>query len=156
MTTFAIRALPAPLPPLASLSPATVRTIVVDEPDAYPCRRCLTDALPGERVLLLSYDPFTGDSPYRQPGPIFVHERDCAPVPGERIPNQLTRRTLSLRSFDEQHLMVAGEVIDGSDLEEWATRVLADARVAYVHVHNAGPGCFAARLERRPRPVAPA
>jgi len=52
MTSIAIRPLPAPLPPLDDAS--TFRTIVVDEPDAYPCRRCLIDALPGERVILVS------------------------------------------------------------------------------------------------------
>ena len=118
MSPIAIRPLPAPLPDAASLPPAAVREIVADEPDAYPCRRCLTDALPGERLLLLSYDPFTGDSPYRQPGPIFVHERDCAPdLDLTEVPEQLTRRRLSLRSFDTEHLMLGGEVVDGVGLE---------------------------------------
>ena len=149
MSPIAIRPLPAPLPNAASLPAAAVRELVADEPDAYPCRRCLTDALPGERLLLLSYDPFTGDSPYRQPGPIFVHERDC--VPGldlTEVPEQLTRRRLSVRSFDTEHLMLGGEVIDGVGLEHRATELLADPTVAYLHVHNAGPGCFAARVDR--------
>lgn len=148
MTSIAIRPLPAPLPPLDDAS--TFRRIVVDEPDAYPCRRCLTDALPGERVLLLSYDPFTGDSPYRQPGPIFVHERACEPGAEDGIPAQLTRRLLSVRSFDDDHLMLGGEVVDGALLVERATELLADPGVAYIHVHNAGPGCFAVRIDQPP------
>ncbi len=148
MTAIAIRPLPAPLPALGSSLPETLRTVVVDEPDAYPCRRCLTDAVPGERVVLLSYDPFTGDSPYRQAGPIFVHERDCEPRIAGPIPEQLTRRLLSLRSFDGGHLMLSGEVVAGSLLEERATAILSDPQVAYLHVHNAGPGCFAARIDR--------
>ena len=147
MTTIAIRPLPAPLPGLDDPAAATVRRIVVDETDAYPCRRCLTDALPGEPVLLLSYDPFTGDSPYRQPGPIFLHERACEPS-DDGVPTQLTRRLLSLRSFDDDHLMRGGEVVDGSLLVDRATELLADPGVAYLHVHNAGPGCFAARVDR--------
>lgn len=149
MSAIAIRPLPAPLPDHESLPPAAVRMVVVHERDAYPCRRCLTDALPGERVTLLSYDPFTGDSPYRQPGPIFVHERDCTvSVPAGKIPEQLTRRRLSVRSFDAEHLMLGGEVIDGDALEARATALLDDPAVAYLHVHNAGPGCFAARVDR--------
>ena len=146
MTSIAIQALPAPLPHLDDTS--GFRTIVVDEPDAYPCRRCLTDALPGERVHLLSYDPFTGDSPYRQPGPIFVHERDCERGDGEAVPAQLTRRQLALRSFDAEHLMRGGEVVEGTSLVERAMELLDDPDVAYIHVHNAGPGCFAARVDR--------
>jgi hypothetical protein len=39
-------------------------TLTVDAPHSTPCRRCLTDAEPGERVLLVSHDPFDVDSPY--------------------------------------------------------------------------------------------
>ena len=46
MPTFAVRPLPAPLPSSPSLA-AEARTIVVDEPDSYPCRRCLRDAAAG-------------------------------------------------------------------------------------------------------------
>lgn len=146
MTSIAIKALPAPFPLLDDTS--EFRTIVVDEPDAYPCRRCLTDALPGERVRLLSYDPFTGDSPYRHPGPIFVHDSECE-RDDDAVPAQLTRRQLSLRSFDAQHLMRSGEVVEGTLLLERATQLLVDPDIAYIHVHNAGPGCFAARVDRR-------
>jgi hypothetical protein len=147
MPTFALTPLPAPLP----ASPeGKVRRVVVDEAHSYPCRRCLRDAEPGERVLLLSYDPFPdgAESPYRQPGPIFVHERVCAHEPNGALPDQLTRRLLSVRSFDAGHLMLGGAVVDGSQLEATAERLLDDHDVSYLHVHNAGPGCFAVRIDR--------
>lgn len=145
MTALSLRPLPAPLP----APDAATRELVVDEPHAYPCRRCLRDAEPGERVLLLSYDPFLGDSPYRQPGPIFVHAGPCAPDDAhDPIPDQLTRRLLSVRSFDREHLMLGGVVVPGAELEETAAKLLADEAVAYLHVHNAGPGCFAVRVDR--------
>jgi hypothetical protein len=101
-------------------------------------------------VLLLSYDPFPDDarSPYRQPGPIFVHEEDCAHEPNDALPDQLTRRLLSVRSFDADHLMLGGVVVDGSELEGTAERLFGEDDVSYLHVHNAGPGCFAARIDR--------
>jgi hypothetical protein len=146
MSTLAVRPLPAPLPS----STLGTRTIVVDEPNAYPCRRCLRDARPGETVVLLSYDPFDPDAetPYRQPGPIFVHAEPCAFEPSESLPTQLTGRLLSVRAFDGGHLMLGGVVIDGAELQETAERLLGDDAVAYLHVHNAAPGCFAARIER--------
>ena len=93
MPTFAVRPLPAPLPSSPSL-PADARTIVVDEPDSYPCRRCLRDAAPGETVVLLSYDPFVdgADTPYRQPGPIFVHAGPCAYERSEEHTSELQSR----------------------------------------------------------------
>ena len=149
MPTFAVRPLPAPLPVSPSL-PAEARTIVVDQPDSYPCRRCLRDAAEGETVVLLSYDPFVdgADTPYRQPGPIFVHAGPCAYEPSEEVPDQLTRRLLSVRSYGDDHLMLGGVVVQGAELETTVDGLLGDDAVSYLHVHNAGPGCFAARIDR--------
>ena len=146
MPTFAVRPLPAPLPRHWH----TARTIVVDEADSYPCRRCLRDAEPGEIVVLLSYDPFVdgADTPYRQPGPIFVHAGPCAYEPDRDVPDQLARRLLSVRSFGHDHLMLGGVVVQGAELDATAGRLLDDEAVAYLHVHNAGAGCFAARIDR--------
>ena len=147
MAALAVRALPAPLP---SPPPHETRTVVVDESNAYPCRRCLRDAEPGETVLLLSYDPFedAAVSPYRQPGPIYVHAGPCDYEPAGTLPDQLTRRVLSVRSFGADHLMRGGVVVDGVELGDVAAGLLDDEGVAYLHVHNAGPGCFAARIDR--------
>jgi hypothetical protein len=132
--------LPAPLPD----DPAAVR-VVADEPHSYPCRRCLRDAEIGEAMLLLAYDPFLGESAYSGPGPIYVHERDCEPFVGPAVPQQLRRRLLSVRAYDERHMLVDADVVDGSELDAAAERMLGAA--SYLHVHNARPGCFAARIE---------
>ena len=146
MPMFTVHPLPAPLPS----DPDGARTIVVDEADSYPCRRCLRDARPGETVLLLSYDPFVdgADTPYRQPGPIFVHAEPCTYEPHVDVPDQLARRLLSVRSFGDDHLMLGGVVVQGVELAAAADRLLDDEDVSYLHVHNAGPGCFAARIDR--------
>lgn len=153
MPELVLRPLPVPLPSLRRLPPGA-RTIVVDEANAYPCRRCLRDAEPGERVVLLSYDPFDADAAtsYRQPGPIFVHADPCAYQPSRALPEQLTRRLLSVRSFDAGHAMLGGAVVQGAALEETAVRLLEDDAVSYLHVHNARPGCFAVRIDRVARP----
>ena len=136
-----ITGLPTPL----THDAAATRT-VADAPHAYPCRRCLTDAEPGEALLLLSYDPWTVDSPYRQPGPVFVHERDCATAVEGVLPEQQRRRVLSVRAFDAQGMAREAFVSKGSELD--LDRVLDDPAVSFVHLHNAGPGCFAARVDR--------
>jgi hypothetical protein len=134
-----------PLPAPLTEDPGAVR-IVADKPNSFPCRRCLHDAEPGEAMLLLSYEPFLGASPYAGPGPIYVHERDCKPFAGEGLPEQLTRRLLSVRAYDERHMLVDAEVTEGAELEAVADRLLG-GEAAYLHVHNARPGCFAARIE---------
>lgn len=60
--------------------------ITVTEAGGTPCRRCLQDAVPGEQVHLVSYDPFGVDSPYRGASPVYVHADPCPPLPGFRRP----------------------------------------------------------------------
>jgi Protein of unknown function (DUF1203) len=136
--------LPTPLP----LDHPSTATITVDGENAYPCRRCLMDGKLKEEMLLLSYDPFLGDSPYSGAGPIFVHKEPCAPYQGVDVPEQQRRRLLSLRAYDRRHMMVDAEVLQGIELQEVARGMLEDNGVEYLHVHNAKPGCFAVRVER--------
>jgi len=133
-----------PLPAPLTDDPGAVR-VRVDKPNAFPCRRCLQDGEVGETMQLLSYDPFLGASPYSGPGPIYVHHRDCTPFDGQDIPDQLTRRLLSVRAYDERHMLVDADVIEGVELRATAQWLLRDA--SYLHVHNARPGCFAARID---------
>ena len=134
-------------------NPAPVDTtgaerVLVEEPHAAPCRRCLTDADPGETVLLVSYDPWTVSSPYRQPGPVFVHERACTHATPSTLPEQQRRRLLSLRAYDESGRPVTTSVVPGAEAEGALEKAFAEPQTAFVHLHNAGPGCFAVRVDR--------
>jgi hypothetical protein len=44
--------------------------------------------------------------------------------------------------------MAACELVDGKVAQAAIERLLADPQVAYIHVHFAAPGCYAARVER--------
>jgi len=126
--------------------------ITADVSPGYPCRRCRRDAEVGEEVVLVSFDPFEADvdSPYRCAGPIYLHVEDCsARLDTTPLPRQLTSRRLSVRAFDRATMIVDAAVIDGDDLGDTIERVFADPEVERVHVHNAGPGCFAALVTRR-------
>lgn len=137
----------------AELRAAASVTVVADESPGYPCRACLRDAALGEELVLVSHDPFAGwsaaeMSPYRSAGPIFLHGRDCsAEVDPDRVPDQLVRRLLSVRAFDEGAMMVDGRVVEGVDLESTLEELAGRADVTKVMVHNAGRGCFAATVE---------
>lgn len=120
----------------------------VTEPNTAPCRRCLTDIEPGEDRVLVSYDPFTVDSPYRSASPVFVHAAACTRYEGVEIPEQQRRRLLSLRAFDAAAMMREADVVPGTELSSALDRMLADGEVEFIHVHNAKPGCFAVRVTR--------
>ena len=57
-------------------------------------------------------------------------------------------RLLSVRAYDADSLMVESDVIDGRELEALVERLFDDARVRYLHVHFARPGCYACRNDR--------
>ncbi len=126
-----------------------VDSVIADEAHAFPCRHCLTDAAPGEKLLLLPHSPFEQVGPYAEVGPIFVHADACPrwERPGE-IPDQLRRRLLALRGYDARERMVAADVVDGRELETLLSKLLARPEVEFVHARFARPGCFACRIER--------
>ena len=124
---------------------------VADEHPGYPCRQCLRDAAIGDELILVSHDPFEQDSPYRSASPIFLHRDPCEPPRnGSALPTQLTRRQLSVRSFDRAESMIDASVIDGKDLGRIVAEFLDNEHADRIHVHNAERGCWAVTIVRDP------
>jgi hypothetical protein len=149
----------APLP-LAQFSPLfaqsdrelAARNIVrrvVDRYPGFPCRVSLEDAPIGETVLLLNYEHQPAASPYRSSHAIFVrqHAREARPGVNE-IPEVLSRRLLSVRGFDARGFMVKADVVEGAAAADAISDFFAAEEVAYLHIHNAKYGCYAARVDR--------
>jgi hypothetical protein len=115
-----------------------------------PCRRCLRDAGPGEPLVLAPYNPFRAASPYAGDGPVFVHARDCEPFRPEPgiVSEQVDGRTLSIRAYDEDAMLTGAAVLPGERFVESVREAFADPDVRFLHVHFAGPGCFAFRVDR--------
>lgn len=132
-----------------SLARHGARRMTVDVKPGYPCRVTLEDAEPGESVLLVNYEHLAVNTPYRSNHAVFVRERatTCPPITN-RIPEQLTIRLLSIRAFDADGMMVDADVVHGKKSEPVIRRLLDDPRVDYLHIHNAKPGCYAARVDR--------
>ena len=145
---------PAPFAHLYGLSDAALAAagavrMIADARPGYPCRVTLADAEPGEAVLLVNHEHLAVDTPYRSRHAIFVAEGADGPARYESaIPEQLRCRLLSVRAFDAEDMMIDAEVLDGTGLETQIARMFADPRAAYLHVHNARRGCFAARVDR--------
>jgi len=136
------------LPDEALAAEHVVRMTVTAKPDA-PCRIELVDVDPGETVLLVNYAHLPVASPYRSAHAIFVREgAETAARFENRVPEPLAIRLLSVRAFDGAGMMTDAEVIAGNALEPLIARMFADPAVAYLHVHNAKRGCFAARVDR--------
>ena len=152
---FRIGGLPAEqFAPLFSLSDeelaanGAVRRIADDRNPGYPCRVSLTDSKPGDELLLVNYEHHAVASPYRMRFAIYVRKGEETYDAIDEVPEQLRIRTLAVRAFDTDAMMVGWELIDGHQLEAAVERLFADPRAAYLHVHYAAPGCYAARIDR--------
>jgi hypothetical protein len=106
----------------------------------YPCRVSLTDSQPGEELLLVNYEHHAVDSPYRMRFAIFVREGDQTYDEVNEIPEQLRKRTLAVRSFDANGMMVDNRLVDGQEIEPVIEKLLTPSKVAYLHVHFAAAG----------------
>ena len=125
------------------------RRMRVDAKPGFPCRVTLEDADIGESVLLVNFEHLPVDSPYRSSHAIFVREgaTTCPPIVNE-IPEQLRLRLLSIRAFTSDGMMVDADVVHGIDCEPVINALLGTPTVEYLHIHNAKPGCYAARVDK--------
>jgi len=149
---FRIRGLPAEhFAPLFTLSDealagqGAVRRIA---DGARPCRVSLTDATPGDELILVNYEHHAVHSPYRMRFAIYVRQGEETFDEVDTVPEQLRKRTLAVRAFDADAMMVGWELAEGTQLEDAIARLFSDPRAAYLHAHFAAPGCYAARIER--------
>jgi Protein of unknown function (DUF1203) len=61
---------------------------------------------------------------------------------------RVAARLFSVRAYDETDMLVDAEVIESVEIDASIQRLFANASIAYVHVHNAGPGCYSCRIDR--------
>jgi hypothetical protein len=96
-----------------------------------PCRLCLRDfAVGADRRLLFTLDPFHGLEAFPLPGPVFIHETECARHPEQSgFPADLRSHDLTLAAYARG-------------------RLLAREDVDYLHVRDRQAGCYDLRIER--------
>lgn len=121
---------------------------IADERPVYPCRVSLTDAQPGDEVILVNYEHHPVASPYRSRFAIYVRPGEQTYVAEDCVPMQLRRRTLALRAYDARALLVGCALTEGTALEHTIARMFAQRDASYLHAHFAAAGCYAARIDR--------
>jgi len=123
--------------------------LLANKSPGFPCRVSLEDAQTGEEVLLLPYIHQSGESPYRASGPIFVRRnaKQRTLAVGE-VPRYVTRRVVSVRAYDTNHMMLGASVCDGVSAAEQINEFFNDPGISYIHLHNAKQGCFSCQVNR--------
>lgn len=143
-----------PFHPLFALSDAELAgrravRVIADRPQAYPCRISLTDAEPGQTLILLNYEHHAVNTPFQSSHAIYVREGEQCYDEADQVPDMLRRRLLSVRGFDAAGMLVDADIIDGNMLEDGIQRLFAQPAIDYLHLHFARPGCYAARVDRQ-------
>jgi hypothetical protein len=153
MISFRLRGLPAgDFTPLfdmsdSELAQANALRMTADS-DGYPCRVSLTDAMPGDAVILLNYMHHRTSTPFRASFAIYVRPAEQTYDAVDQVPLQLRRRLLSVRAYDAAGMLRAADVVAGTELERAVQIMLREPSASYLHVHFAKPGCYAALIER--------
>jgi len=113
-----------------------------------PCRLCLHTFREGERRVLFTYNSYAGVSEFPQPGPVYVHEDDCARHDGEGFPPDLLELKLTFEGIGAGPRVISLERTDGHGVEDAIKHLLQDREVDFVNVRNTEAGCFVARIDR--------
>jgi hypothetical protein len=157
-----------PMPVVFTALPtAEVRALRSGGPDAYgrppevtvsdgpgnPCRHCLGFVPKGRPMLILAHRPFPALQPYAETGPIFLCGDDCArhdegrPAILDGTPDYLVKGY----SGENRIVYGTGRIVPTGEMESHAEAILADPRVAYVHVRSARNNCYQMRIDRAPQ-----
>ena len=92
-----------------------VRRIADGRVPGYPCRVSLTDSREGDELILVNYEHHGVNSPYRMRFAIYVRAGETTYDAIDEVPAQLRARTLAVRAFDHDAMMVGCEMVDGRD-----------------------------------------
>ncbi|PWW04234.1 uncharacterized protein DUF1203 [Hoeflea marina] len=122
----------------------------VSDGDGVPCRCCMRMIGSGEAYLLLAWRPFSTRHAFSETGPVFVHAEPCeSGTPAEgTLPAFLERADYILRGYDTDERIVygSGGIIARDHILDRAARLLADPRIASVHVRSSRNNCYHWRI----------
>ncbi|MEM8787492.1 MAG: DUF1203 domain-containing protein [Pseudomonadota bacterium] len=124
---------------------------VISDGADTPCRHCLRDVPDGAAMLILAARPFPALQPYAEAGPIFLCADHCRAWDGPGVPPILgTSPDYLLKGYgpDNRIIYGTGRITPRAELTEYATMLLRDPAIAYVHVRSARNNCYQAKVVR--------
>lgn len=122
----------------------------VSDGGGNPCRHCMKMIPRGAGMLVLAHRPFPVPQPYAEVGPIFLCADRCEPGGGAALPEMLASPDYIVRGYgaDDRIVYGTGGVVATAAIPARASALLADPRVAYVHVRSARNNCYQCRIDR--------
>lgn len=118
--------------------------------DAAPCRHCLRLIAPQvDDAILFIYDRFTGVEKLPQPGPIYVHAKNCPRYEElAGFPEELRGSARTLEAYARGRRFITQEYVADEAFEAAIERLFSNGEVDYLQVNSTTAGCFTFRIER--------
>ena len=120
-----------------------------------PCRDVLRRALPGEKLILASYCPFSKTGPYKEYGPVFIMANNTAELPDlSQLPLSSGKETdylvetFVIRAYSEQESIVDATLASKKDALSMVNHFFSMAEVQFILLRFAAYGCYSLRLDR--------
>ena len=133
----------------AELEASGARRVIASSKPGFPCRTTLDDAEEGESLILFNHVSHDVATPYRSAYAIFIREdADETAEFVDAVPPAMENRPLALRCFDSEGMLKGASLAEPGLADQAIRKALANRDFAYIDVHNAAHGCFAARVER--------
>ncbi|MBP2475655.1 hypothetical protein JOF53_004527 [Crossiella equi] len=142
-----------PIPPAALTTLRADSELVVDVEGGSPLRCCLSRALPGERIALVSYAPLAAlaeeAGAYVETGPVFIHAADCGGPASDGFPDEHRRAPRVYRAYRANGRILGGRLVrPGEVAEDVLAELFAAPETAFVHVRAVEFGCFQFEVRR--------
>jgi hypothetical protein len=120
-------------------------------PEGAPCRHCLRLITPkDEEAILFTYDRFTGIEELPQPGPIYIHAKNCQRYDENAgFPEELRGSPRTLEAYTRGRCLVAQEYVSDGAFEPAIDSLFSNDAIDYIQVQSTTAGCFTFRIERR-------
>ena len=122
--------------------------VTADADFGFPCRVSLSDAAPGEELVLFNHVSNDVPTPFRTAYAIYVRKGAAPAAYQDEAPDYLDRRTLSLRGFGEVGMLKHGLLAQPGEADAQIRALFERPEIATIHAHAAAYGCFLARIER--------
>lgn len=118
--------------------------------DAAPCRHCLRLITPEvDDAILFTYDRFTDVEEFPQPGPIYVHAKECSRYDEQGgFPEELRGSPRTVEAYARGRRFIAQEYVADGTFEPTISRLFSNREVDYLQVNSTTAGCFTFRIDR--------
>ncbi len=123
----------------------------IDDEGGWPLRCCLTDSKVGERIAIVSWQPFTWSGAYSEVGPVVVHADDCGGYAAGSVPPQFESRRQMVRPYTADRRIAYDHirlVEESESLTDALAEVFAHADVESALVRNVMAGCLSFAVVR--------